>query len=143
MTSVRAVVKRLRSRTPVTVLTPLGALWMTGIAGSGFGDYTADAPGFTFSVCVVLIFGIASATFVDRLWRMRAREASWRMFTSLMLFGLFAGVAAVGMALDPRHHDYGKGAAMGTLTLILGYLACREFVWLRGLRRLQHLESVS
>ena len=134
---------RLRSRTPVTVLTPLGALWMAGVAGSGLGDYTADAAGLTFSVCVVLIFGIAAATFVDRLWRMRAREASWWMFTSLTLFALLAGMAAVGMALDPRHHHYGKSAAMAALAPILGYLACRELVWLRGSRGPQDLEPIS
>lgn len=142
MRSATQVLSRLRSQAPVTVATPLGVIWLSGIAARTVGDFAQydDAAIWIFNTMIGIVAGAALLSFVDRLFRMPASNPSWWIFGSLTFFALLMGAGPMSLVLGNPNHDYPAAAVMVPLALMLGCLACRELVRLRGSRRKPRLE---
>lgn len=127
---------RLRAGTPASVGTPVGATLLAAMALTSFG-LTPDGLGeWVFAVVAGVSFAVPCASFLDRLHRMRAHEASRGMTISLAVTALYTDVSAFGFAFGgaPRH-EYIRGGLTLCVGLALTALACREGFWLRTLRR--------
>lgn len=136
MAPARPALKRLRSRTPASVGTPVGATILAGMALSSF-DLTPDGVGeWVFAVVAGVLFAVPGVSFLDRLHQMRAHEASRGMTISLALSALYTDLSAFGFAFGgaPRH-EYIRGGLTLCVGLVLTALAWREGFWLRTLRR--------
>ncbi|GAC1385886.1 MAG: hypothetical protein NVSMB48_23700 [Marmoricola sp.] len=133
MASVTATMKRFRSRTPVTVLTPLGVLWVTGFVVSMSTDLYRTRAGFGTFIPILFVDLIGAAvvmSFLDRLLRMRSEGASWGMFASFAIFALLTGLAPINLLFGDSNRDYPAAAACIVIALLMAVLGVRELRWL-------------
>lgn len=146
MRSVRSVLKRFRSRTPVTVLTPLGVVWIGGIVTSTSTDLYRSSGGvgsWVFFGLILLVAAYAVLSFLDRLFRMRSADASWGMFGSLTFFTALTSAGPISLLFGNPNHDYPAAATCVLIAPTMAFLAVREFRWLRASRRYRRLAPAS
>lgn len=134
------------SLVPSPDATPLGVVWIGGLITSTATDI-ADAhagAGSVVPACVVLLVAVtALLSFVDRLFRSRAVQASWWVFGSLTLFAVLTGAGPVSLLVGNPNRDYAAGAVYIVIAPMLAYLAVREFRWLMDARRPRRVEPAS
>lgn len=129
-----SIVERLRSRTPVTFATPISVLIVSGLMVDTVSAVSSGLALGIVSAVLFLVFGYWLLTIIDRLWNMRALDASAGMAAWLALIAAMLGAGAVNGALsgDGRVPE---AVISGVIAPVMAYFAVRELVRLRRTRR--------
>jgi hypothetical protein len=110
---VPAFARRLRSNTPVSIGTPFAVICLSGMVADPDELRRNDAESWVIVGIVLLVFGGWLISCLDRLLRMRARDASWRMLSSLTIVTALFGSASVAAVTETDRVTYDTRAGVG------------------------------